>query len=351
MIISEETIVKKEFKLILSIILSIIIIAIVLSFIKIEEIVQILVKTKIEYFFAAVLTYILLNLGMSKKIQIILDSMGEKITLVDAIRANFGGMIASDFTPARSGYFLTAFILSREKKIELHKTIVSIFAPQLIEFAIKIICSVAVGIIIINSAKLELGNYPIMLAIGLIISAATIVFFGLLLVKKGLLESFAFAKKIPLASKIYYLFHMMRSNLPSISKRGMEVVGLTAIIWILKGIEWFLLAKALDIVIFDPVLDLGFFIFFHSFLTFTNFIPVPSVAGAGTTEATSALIFVLLGSSAETGISFAILARFLMIKVDLIGLVSIVPLIEKEKIGGILEDIENIEKDIKKEES
>lgn len=349
--ISEVNCVEKKTKLILSIILSIIIIAVVLSFIKIDEIVKILAKTKIEYFVLAIIVYIILNLGMSKKIQIILDALGEKITLADAAKANFGGMIASDFTPARSGYFLTAFILSREKKIELHKTIVSIFAPQLIEFAIKIICSVAVGLIIINSAKLDLGNYPILLAIGLGISAATIAFFGLLLLKSGLLEKFAFIKKIPLASKLYYLFHMMRSNLPAISSRGVQVIGLTGIIWILKGLEWFLLAKALDIVIFDPVWDLGFFIFFHSFLTFTNFIPVPSVAGAGTTEATSALIFVLLGSSAEIGISFAILARFLMIIVDLVGLVSIVPLIEKEKIEGILEDIENIEKDIKKDES
>lgn len=342
---------KKETKLIFSIIISILIIAVVLSLINIEEIIKIISKIRIEYFVLAVFAYLALNIGMSKKIQIILEALGEKIEIKEAIKANFGGMIASDFTPARSGYFLTAFILSREKKIELHKTIVSIFAPQLIEFAIKIICSVAVGLIIINSAKLDLGNYPIFLAIGLIISAITIAFFGLLLVVNGLLEKFAFIKKIPIASKLYYLFHMMRSNLPAISNKWNQVIALTGIVWILKGIEWFFLAKALNIVIFDPVLDLGFFIFFHSFLTFTNFIPVPSVAGAGTTEATSALVFVLLGSSAEIGISFAILARFLMIIVDLLGLVSIVPLIEKEKIEGILEDIENIEKDIKKEES
>ena len=338
---------KRELKLGISIVFSIAIMALIISAIDVNKTVGILLKTKIEYVLIAAIIYFILNWGMAKRIEIILREFGEKIDIKNTLKANFGGMIASDFTPARSGYFLTAFIISRENGIDLHKTMASIFAPQLIEFAIKIICSAIVGLIIINNSNLNLGNYPILLFAGLLISAGTIGFFALLLLREGLLERFSFMKKMPVVSKAYYLFFLMRENLPAISKKWREILGLTIFVWVMKGLEWFFLARALNIVIFDPILDFGFYIFFHSFLTFTNFIPVPSIAGAGATEATSALVFVLLGSNAELGVTFAVLARVVMIIVDMIGLSAIIPLFAKEKLEGILEDIENIEKSIK----
>ncbi|MBI5224174.1 flippase-like domain-containing protein [Candidatus Micrarchaeota archaeon] len=335
---------NREMRLGLSILITVVVIGIILGSLDLNKIASVLSKLKIEYFALAMMIYLILNIAMSARIRSLLTEMKQEISLIDCIRANFGGMIASDFTPARSGYFLTAFIISSNNKIDLDKTLISIFGPQLIEFAIKVICTAILAFIVIGSFGGSLGNWNLYLIIVLAVVSAIIAFFWLLLFVKGLLEKFEFMKKLPLANKVFYLLYLMRSNSDTIMKRKYEVFGLTFLTWLLKGTEWYLLAKALNIVVFDPMLDFGFFLLFHSFLTFTNFLPLPTLAGTGASEAAAAGVFVLFGLSVESGVAFALLARFLMVAVDLIGLSAIVPLLKKESLDQLLGELENVEK-------
>jgi uncharacterized protein (TIRG00374 family) len=97
-----------------------------------------------------------------------------------------------------------------------------------------------------------------------------------------------------------------------------EIIALTMVCWILKGLEWYFLGWALGI-------DLPLYVYFliHPLVTALAFVPI-TPAGAGVQEFGIIGIFGLLGVSAGPAAVFALLARGILILQDLVGVPQIV---------------------------
>jgi len=328
----------------LNILFSIIILLLIFYLIDVNTLVNVLVNVNLFYVALAIFFYIILNILMSLRIKVILDGLGNEVPLKETIISSFTGMLASDFTPARSGYFFTAFDLSSRLKLPLENTMISIFGPQLLEFTIKSLCVGILAVFVLSQFEIfEDQSIYIILSAALIF--LVVLFFGMLLFSKGFLKKFSFIKKLPLGGKFFSLFHMMQANSGVLLKKKYQIIGLTLGSWFLKTCEWFCLAKSLNISLFDPVLEFLFIGVFQASVTLIHFMPIPTIAGMGTSEAAFGVILLLFGVPIETGVAFGLLTRGLMIFVDFIfGVGNLSVYIRREKIKGILDDIQDVER-------
>lgn len=332
--------------LIISMIITIIVLFIISSIVDLDKLSGELQSANLFYIFLALLSYLILNIFINMRISILLSAMGEKTSFKDSFFAHFGGMLASDFTPARSGYFLTAFLLTSQDQGKIEKTLTSIFAPQLLEFLLKVICTGILTFVLIGRLESSTNWTPYIIASILSVAVIVVTFLSFLFVR-GLLEKTLFITKFPGGKKIYYLFWLMRENSQYVRQKWKEVLLLTISGWLFKGLEWYFVAQALGIHIFGSYYDYFFMLLFQAFLTLTHFIPLPTVAGAGAAEAVGSGVLAMFGISIESSIAFLFLTRVLMIAVDLIGLTAIIPLFRKESLDQVLNDLNKIEERFK----
>ncbi len=334
-------------KMVISAAFALLFIALLLYFVSPDKVAGVLAKADWRYLLLAALCYVALNLLMSYRIQALLEEVGHKITFRSAVEANFAGMSASDFTPARSGYFFSAFVLSKNDKdnIPIEKTMLAIFGPQMLEFAIKAVAlAVLVFVVLGQMGALGMGN-PL-LVVGPVLGVFVVIgFFSALLFSPRLLESLSFVKSVAIGRKFFFLFHMMQKNSKALVDRWVVVLGVSIVTWLLKGLEWFCLARSLGIYITaDPLLDLGFYLLLHPTVTLIQFIPIPTLAGTGTSEAAFAGLIALFGVPLDVGVSFALLTRALMIIVDAAGgFRTLMGYAHTQGVSGIIDDINGIE--------
>jgi uncharacterized protein (TIRG00374 family) len=332
-------------KLAISALFAVLFIALLVYFVSPQQVADVLSKADWRYLLLAALCYVGLNALMAFRIQELLGEVGHKISFRSAMEANFAGMSASDFTPARSGYFFTAFLLSSKHDIPIEKTMLAIFGPQMLEFAIKAL-ALAVLVFVVLGQMGILGTSNPLLIIGPILGIFVIIgLFSALLFSPALLETFSFAKRVAVGRKFFFLFHLMQRNSKALLDKWAVVLGVSLLTWFLKGLEWFCLAKSLGITLNpDPLAELGLFLLIHPSITLIQFIPIPTLAGTGTSEAAFAGLLVLFGVPPATGVPFALLTRALMISIDAVaGIRTILDYIRRESIAGILEDINGVE--------
>ncbi|MCK9580942.1 MAG: methyltransferase domain-containing protein, partial [Methanoregula sp.] len=101
----------------------------------------------------------------------------------------------------------------------------------------------------------------------------------------------------------------------AIQKISPYIISISFLGWVLRGLEWFFIAKAMGSVaigIVDALL-------LNPLLTILSLIPV-TPAGLGIQEAGIVGILVLMGISLTSATAFAFLTRFIEIIIDLIGL-------------------------------
>jgi uncharacterized membrane protein YbhN (UPF0104 family) len=90
---------------------------------------------------------------------------------------------------------------------------------------------------------------------------------------------------------------------------------------VVKGLEWFAIAKALNISVFTEWWqDFLFMMVFQAAITILQFLPLPTIAGAGASEAGFAVILSVFGVPFETSVAFGFLTRLVMIIVDIFSL-------------------------------
>ncbi|MBI2079127.1 flippase-like domain-containing protein [Candidatus Micrarchaeota archaeon] len=330
-------------KYLLNIVGSIIIFILIFYFLDIGKVLGVLSYANIPLIILALIAYVLINLIMSFRIKVVLEKLGIKLQIPEILKSNFAGMLASDFTPARSGYFFTAFSLSSRFNLPIDKTILSIFGPQLFDFTIKI-SSVAILTLLMVSVLGVADMDGFLIAVSILIMFSAILFFGLLLVYPPLLEKFAFIKKIAVGRKAFYLFHMMQKNSKSLLEIKWEIVGITITSWVVKGVEWFLLAKAVGISLFsNDLYMIGFMMILQGAITVLHFLPIPTLAGGGTSEAAFVGLLALFGIKPEVALAFGILTRLVMILIDASGIPTIFEYIKDGGIGKLFRDLEDVE--------
>lgn len=314
---------------ILQILVSLLAIAIVLYLSDFDKVIAIIWRVNLFYLFASMLVYFAINILMGFRIKMLLNDLNEKISLVDATEAGLSGMLASDFTPGRTGYFATAFLITANSKIKLHKSMLSIFGPQLFEFAFKCITGAIAMWYILEIISYKTGGEMkfIGMVMGVGIFLVMVVFMALLLFSRKFVESISFIRIFPYGDRIHSLLSNMQKNSRTVRKFIPQITAIFIIGWALKSLEWLLVAKSVGIQVNSQLPEIIFFAFLQPLITMLQFIPTPTLAGMGLSEGGAAAVLYLFGVPPHESVAFALMTRSMNIIVDMLGIKGAVKVI------------------------
>jgi uncharacterized protein (TIRG00374 family) len=306
----------KKLRVLVPIIIGILIITLILTQIDLGKVLSALKKTNITYLILACLAYLCLDFVLAFRLFYLLKKIGYHIKYLSVFFSHIGGMIVGDITPGRSGYFLTPSILKKNAGTRVTDGMACIFAPQAIEFIMKVGGAVAA---IYYISKISNINKDLLTSAGLGIIFLLILGIVMLIIswqKESV--TFKFFQRLP-------FFNKFAENLSSFKERSVQIKGsINAILilymigWFFSALQWYYLGKALNI-------PLSFFDFFllHPLITILMFVPV-SPAGLGIMEAGGIGIFLLLKITPASALAFFILVRVSILLVDMIGLKTVV---------------------------
>jgi uncharacterized protein (TIRG00374 family) len=301
--------------------LSLLLIAALFYFADMGKVLSVVKSIDVKWLLLALVFYFAINVAMAFRVWAILRDMGAKIPYMSTLMAHFSGMIASDFTPARSGYFTTAFVLSRNNGLPLEKSMVAIVGPQIFDFLLKVTAGAIAFWYLLTYALDVNAEESILLAVifGIFAISTMILVMFLSLFSPRFLRAIGFIKRLPFGAKLHELVENIQKNSASIKRLFGLIVGLLALTWLFKAVEWYALSLAVGFAPDVPFSPLIFFAFLQPLVTILQFAPLPTFAGAGFSEAATVFVLLQFGVPVEQGLVFALLTRGVMIAVDSIG--------------------------------
>ncbi|MBS7656149.1 flippase-like domain-containing protein [Candidatus Bathyarchaeota archaeon] len=307
---------NKKLALMIQLIFGVLIILALVWYINAKNLFFVLSKANYVFLSLALLAYFLMNLIFAYRIKYVIRSLGRNLSFFKALMAQYGGMLASDFTPARSGYLTVPLILNADG-VPIEAGFSCILGCQSIEFLIKMIGGLMAAFYL--ASKVYLAKELLALSI---LGIALMFLGGLAIALSmwskrlyGVIKAFSCK---PLIGKI--ISYLLSKTLSFQSeaekfKSAIPIVAvLTLISWIIKGLEWFFIGLALSI---KQLSFLDFFLL-HPLITALSFVPL-TPSGLGFQEGAAVGILYLLGFSMDSALAFAILARFLLILEDVLG--------------------------------
>ncbi|GFO97013.1 hypothetical protein ig2599ANME_1210 [groundwater metagenome] len=306
----------KKAKILIQIIIGIVIIVFILNKLNLSDVAAALKRTNPLYFISACLSYALLNVVLASRLNYLLKRIGYSFRFSDVFLSHMGGMMAGNLTPGRSGYFLTPSLLKKNAGSRVTDGMACIFAPQGIEFILKV--GGAVAAIIYISTLPGISN-------DLLITAATGAAFLLVVGILMLIIAFRDEKITSRFLGRLPFFKNYVANLSSFKERNLgikenlnAILFFTMIGWVFAALHWYYLGKAIG-------LELSYFDFFllHPLLSILMFVPI-SPAGFGLLEGGAILVFSLFTISAEPSMAFIVLVRGSILLVDLLGLKTVI---------------------------
>ncbi len=305
----------KSRSIFLQIIIGIIIIAFILNKLDMNEIISVLKKTDYLFFILACVSYLFVNIILAGRLNYLLTRIGYDTRFPTVFLSHMGGMIVGDITPGRSGYFLTPPILKKNAGTKITDGMACIFAPQGIEFILKVAGAVA-AIYYISSRSHISNDLLISVSIG---GALLLVSGVLMLMISWHSENITskFIGKLPFFNRFTEKLSFFKERSIQVKSSINTILILYMIGWVFAGLQWFYLGKALGI-------QLPFIAFFllHPLITILMFVPI-SPAGLGLMEGGVILVFSLFGILPATALAFSVLVRISILLVDLIGLKTV----------------------------
>lgn len=318
-------------RILLQIVIMVALIGGLLWYVGISSLIATLSTMKLEYFALSFFAYFGINLLFAVRLMRVLKREGYHTSLGKTLLAQYGGMLTSDFTPGRSGYFLMPVYL-RDQNVPTSVSLSGILGIQTVEFLFKVFGGVLALIFLVETVNLLAINQTLF-----ILSALGVV---LMLVGAILLAALTWSQRvIKLFNRIVTSRFLVRftgglvgrieeykQSAQRTRKAIPEIAILTLSCWVLKGLEWYFLGLALGI---TQIGLLGFFLL-HPLVTALGFVPL-TPSGIGFQEGAIVAVFTILGMNPAQAVAFALLSRVLLIVEDLAG----VPQIAKSTSGLI----------------
>jgi len=304
-----------KIKLIVQLIIGLLVIAVVLYFLNIENVIKTLTSINIRFFVLAMCAYVIMNVLMAFRLKIIFKNIGRTISLKELLLAQFGGMLASDVTPGRSGYLILPFLI--KDKVPLESGFSAIFGVQIIDFSVKILGSVLAVIFLSSIIKIDAALLWLV-ALGITIVVIFAFLMAFMLWSKKAEGIICHLVKIPIVGKLFSkLVNKLcafQHDAGKIKSVYPQLIGLTAITWIVKGFEWTFLGMALGF-------SFPFYLYMllQPLITILQFVPI-SPAGLGFQESGGMIVFLLLGVPIASAFVFNLLARIVLIIPNIIGI-------------------------------
>ncbi|MDY6932242.1 MAG: lysylphosphatidylglycerol synthase transmembrane domain-containing protein [Halobacteriota archaeon] len=302
------------FSTIIQFIIGAVIITALLWGIDTDEIISILLSTDVFYFVLAGGMYLIYNLLITFRISYLLGKMGIS-TDSRIFFAQMGGMLASDVTPARSGYFILPYILMSQGHSDATDGMAAIVAPAGIEFIIKVAGSILGIVVLISATAIDQSTFISLLAAIFLFMAIG----SIMIITMWSEERFSsnVLAKIPILKRFEEDYILLKEKSLEIRSSAPVIIIISILCWIILGLQWLFLGMSLGI-----ELEVYVYIILHPLITLLGFVPL-TPSGLGVMEAGSAVVFYILGPGSATGLAFSILARVNSIGIDLIGLRSI----------------------------
>ena len=234
------------------------------------------------------------------------------------VMASFAGQLLSNVTPARSGYFLTPFILNKMDGTPIESGTAAVVGTGAVNFFVKAVLSLLALAYFIRILPLSPEIINALLAgISLLIVGGiglTALVWG-----KSLLRLVERLKELPILGRIMSrvvkaLNHLqeegekVRGSLPQLALLILLSVVANAIaLYLISAALWYSLPTLLDFILIVPL------------VSSLMYVPV-TIAGLGVQEVGYVVLLTLMGVPLEEAIAFALIARLLFTGTDLIGL-------------------------------
>lgn len=315
-------------------IISIAIVALILYLVGFGDVLDILKDINLFLLFLSIVFLFFMDLVMALRIDILLKGMNVSVKYFDILKSHFVGMLAADFTPARTGYFLTAAGLRYNYNVPSEKAFLSIFGPQIFDFTTKLVAG-TIAVFYIAYYYLKIDEWWLLL-IGVVIMLAIITTMILVLYSRRFMKLFSFAERIPVISKFYGMVVKMQDHSHVVMKKTKEIVLIIAVGWPLKAMSWYFAAKALGITVDTPFPEPIFYLFLQPLITMLEFMPTTTIAGLGLSEAAATIIFPLFGVLPAQAITFALVVRFKTTLLHIVAVPEALRIARKENISQIL---------------
>ncbi|MGD6810886.1 MAG: lysylphosphatidylglycerol synthase transmembrane domain-containing protein [Candidatus Bathyarchaeia archaeon] len=320
---------KQAVKILLQVIVMVAIIGALLWYVGIDSLINTLSQMKLEYLPLAFLAYFGINVLFALRLKRVLKREGAKLSLRKTLFAQYAGMLTSDVTPGRSGYFLTPVYL-RDQNVPTSVSLSGILGIQTVEFLFKVFGGILAVVFLIETIQLS-GTLLWISVLGVVLMLVGAVLLALLSWSDRVLRLFnrIFNSKF-LARFTGGLMGKLEEYKQSANhtrKSIPEIAGLTMLCWLLKGFEWYFLGLALGI---GQIGWLGFFLL-HPLVTALGFVPItPSGIGFQEGAIVAVITAVLtaggipLSTALASATAFALISRMLLILEDLLGVPQIV---------------------------
>src|SRR4030067_2522358 len=131
-----------------------------LWYVGIGSLMATLSQIKLEYFALAFLAYFGINLLFAVRLRRVLGREGYKTSFGKTLLAQYAGMLTSDFTPGRSGYFFTPVYL-RDQAVPTSVSLSGILGIQTVEFLFKVFGGVLALVFLIETVNLLAINQTV----------------------------------------------------------------------------------------------------------------------------------------------------------------------------------------------
>jgi glycosyltransferase 2 family protein len=322
--------IKQHSFTIMQVVLAAIILLLLLGSIDYLQASRILKQLDWPFLLLACICYLLNNILMSIRLKKIITYLGHKLRFRIVFLSHMSGMLLSDFTPGRSGYLYVALGLNK-KGVPLPQGVAAITSTYIYDLLFK----VALSLIAVYYFYSSITGLPIAYIVYLILILLLVIIAAYLLIMYPgqVLQDLCQQNK--------YLKYVIDLGVQSrsIQKISPYIIFISFLGWILRGLEWFFVAKSISGV-FITLLDA---LLLNPLLTMLSLIPI-TPAGLGIQEAGIVGLLGLMGVSLAAATAFAFLTRFIEILIDLIGLKSFFSLDTKKET--LLEHYNAIEGDI-----
>jgi uncharacterized protein (TIRG00374 family) len=276
-----------------------------------REVIYALLSARIEYFIVAALFYFLNEVMAGLSLKMIAE---REISLGAAIISHMCGMFYSNATPGRVGYYYTAFSISKKTGASKSGNVGILTLFQGINFLVKVFLCV-LALVYFSSFIVEEESRTYLVSVSLLPILGVFLIFLVLYtnVFNRLLS------KIPILRNFLKNVVLMQSAVRNVKLgRILKLIVLALLGWVFMSAQWYFLAISMNLDGFSYLTAL----MLSPLLTTVMFVPI-SPSGLGITEGGSALLFRLVGYTAELGVAFMFLVRINSIFVDLFGIIDI----------------------------
>jgi hypothetical protein len=280
-----------------------------------DNISRLIMKIRLEYFLYAAAVYLVSEVVAAYALKIALKS---RLRLRRILPSHMCGMLYSAVTPGRIGYYYTALAIAKKTKESRSKNIGILTLMQGLGFFVKVVsCLIAVLYLSARFINPASRDYLLMASFVPIIFAIVIV-----LILYTNIVSRALMRVPSLRRFLKYVTNMQHAVKEVSGGIILRLLLINLAGWFLVGLQWFYLAKSLDI-------SLSYWDAFmiQPLLSAVMFVPF-TPGGLGITEGGSALLFALMipqippVQASAAGVTFVLLTRLNSIAVDAIGLID-----------------------------